>query len=198
MAENIKDNIWLTSRVRMISERKCRRYQNISFLSITYYSLFTVVLSIFSSYYSKPYPFLEQINLSASVVVLVASLVAGGFRFETSATVFRECYLKLQALYDQDELSDAERTAKYRELMLDYPNHKDEDYYDLLVNHTLLEGKHLKNGDYKLEWTWYMLSSFLARSLFYYGLVAALFFVPIIFLALPFLGEATPPQVQAP
>ncbi|OOG73892.1 hypothetical protein B0E45_06275 [Sinorhizobium sp. A49] len=198
MAEHIKDTIWINSRVRMIAERKYRRNQNVSFLAVTYYSLFTIILSIFSSFYITPYPFLEQINLSASVVVLVASLVAGGFRFETSATIFRECYLKLQTLHDQDELSAAEKTTLFRQMMMDFPNHKREDYYDFIVNHTILEWKDLKNGDQKIKCTPSILLSFLVRFTCYYGLVIALFSIPIIFLAFPLFCIDNPAPIQAP
>jgi hypothetical protein len=59
----INDTIWITSRVRMIAERKALRNQNVSFLAVTYYSLFTVILSVFDDFYRNPYPALDEINL---------------------------------------------------------------------------------------------------------------------------------------
>jgi hypothetical protein len=47
---NINDTIWITSRVRMIAERKAIENQNVSYLAVTYYSLFIIILSIFASY----------------------------------------------------------------------------------------------------------------------------------------------------
>lgn len=178
------DTIWITSRVRMIAERKALRNQNVSFLSVTYYSLFTVVLSIFDDFYSVPYPSIDEINLASSVVVLVASLVAAGFRLEARASVFRECYLKLQTLYDE-ELADQDKKMKYREIMDDFPNHTPRDYADLLVNHIALEGKKLTNGADQLDYTSFMMLSFLFRFALYWSLVTVLFVCPVLFLLYP-------------
>lgn len=186
--KSIGDRIWITSRVRMISERKALRNQNFSYIIVTYYSLFTVILSVFSSYYSKTYLLLEQLNLSASVVVLVASLVAGGFRFESSATVFRECYLKLQKLLAED-LPPSVKAERYSEILWDYPNHSSNDYYDFIVNHTLWENKNLNSGDDVLKYTLYMCISYFARRVFYYGVMTLLFLGPLLFLASPLVSS---------
>ncbi|MBB3412065.1 hypothetical protein FHT87_006035 [Rhizobium sp. BK316] len=169
----------------MISERKALRNQNVSFLAVTYYSLFSVILSIFADFYSEPYPVLDKINLSASVVVLVASLVAAGFRLEARASAFRECYLKLQSLYDE-ELPESDKKKKYREIMMDFPNHSPRDYTDLLVNHIMLEGKTLSSGTKTLVYTTAMAISFFARATLYWMLLALLFLGPVIFLLWPF------------
>lgn len=170
----------------MIAERKALRNQNVSYLAVTYYSVFTIVLSIFESYYSRPYPALEQINLSSSFVVLVASLVAAGFRLEAKAASYRECYLKLQRLYDE-KLPDDEKKLKYRDILFDFPNHSDRDYRDLLVNHILLEGKELTNGGKKLRYTLFMLLSFIVRRGLYYVFLTILFLGPLLFLVAPLL-----------
>ncbi|NEJ82435.1 SLATT domain-containing protein [Rhizobium leguminosarum] len=182
----INDTIWITSRVRMIAERKALRNQNISYLAVTYYSVFSVILSIFESFYSVPYPELGKLNLASSVVVLVASLAAGGFRMEARAASFRECYLKLQKLYDED-LPDQDKKLRYRDILLDFPNHSNHDYTDLLVNHMVLEGKELTNHGKPLKWTWFQFVSFFGRRILYWSIIAALFLVPVAFLVWPFL-----------
>ncbi|AYG68297.1 SLATT domain-containing protein [Rhizobium sp. CCGE531] len=184
--DNINDRIWITSRVRMIAESKALRNQRFSYVSVTYYSLFTVILSVFSTYYTKSYPLLEQINLSSSVVVLVASLVAGGFRFEASASFYRECYLKLQRLHAED-LPLLDKSRQYDEILWDYPNHSKNDYYDFLVSQIWFEGNKLKNGDRELNYTYYMWFSYLYRRILYYGMLTALFLVPLLFLFAPLL-----------
>ncbi|NTH46753.1 SLATT domain-containing protein [Agrobacterium rhizogenes] len=183
---NIDDRIWITSRVRMIAERKALRNQNISYMSVTYYSLFTVIVAVFSKFYVLTYPLLEEINLSASVVVLVASLVSGGFRFETSATVYRECYLKLQRLQGED-LPPEKKEEKYNEILWDYPNHSNNEYYDFIINHACLEGKKLTNGTHELKPTAYMWFSYLFRRAFYYGTIVVLFTAPVVFLGVPLI-----------
>lgn len=183
---NVDDRIWITSRVRMIAERKAIRNQNFSYIAVTYYSLFTVILSVFSKFYVQTYSMLEEINLSASVVVLVASLVAGGFRFETRANIYRECYLKLQRLESRG-LGDEEKLAEYLDILDIYPNHSEKDYYDLIINHTHWEGKNLNIGDKSLSPTRFMWISYLFRHFFYYACVFFLFVAPLLFLAWPFM-----------
>lgn len=184
---NVDDRIWITSRIRMIAERKAIRNQNVSYLSVTYYSLFTVVLSVFSKFYVQTYPLLENINLSASVIVLVASLVAGGFRFESRANIFRECYLKLQKL-ESKNVNSNERLNEYLEILEIYPNHSEKDYYDLIVNHTYWEGKELNIGDKPLTPTKYMWLSYIFRHTFYYMSITFLFVAPLVFLAWPLIS----------
>lgn len=185
---SINDTIWITSRVRMIAERKALRNQNISYLAVTYYSVFSVIISIFESFYSIQYTELGKLNLASSVVVLVASLVAGGFRLEARASSFRECYLKLQKLYDED-LPDNEKKLRYRDILFDFPNHSNHDYTDLLVNHMVLEGKKLTNNGTVLEWTLFQFLSFFGRRVLYCFVVLALFLVPVAVLVWPFLPE---------
>jgi hypothetical protein len=168
----------------MIAERKAIRNQNVSYLAVTYYSLFTVILSIFDTYYKVPYPVLDKISLAASVIVLVASLVAAGFRFEARAAEFRDCYLRLQRLFDQP-LTEDEKKDRYREMMLDFPNHSPADYTDMVINHTLIEEKQLYNDNKKIDYNWKMMTSWLIRKITYYGLLLFLFGGPLVFLLLP-------------
>ncbi|TIL56285.1 MAG: SLATT domain-containing protein [Mesorhizobium sp.] len=184
---NVDDRIWITSRIRMISERKALRKQNYSYLLLTYYSLFVVIISVFSQYYKSYYGLFDSINISASVLVLAASLVVSGFRFEATASIFRDCYLGLQKLHG-DDLSFEEKQKRYMDILSKYPNHSDNDYYDMLINHTLLEGKKLKNGETELSYTKFMAFSYLYRSLFFYLIVIVLFVLPVAFLCAPLLG----------
>jgi hypothetical protein len=181
---SIKDRIWLTSRARMISERKALRNQTCSYLAVTYYSLFVIIISLFSDYYRLFYGNFEEINISASVVVLAASLVAGGFRFETRAAAFRECYLRLQKLHGE-EIPESDKEKSYMELLSAYPNHPTRDYYDFVLRLTLFEKKPLNNGDHALNWQNSMLASFLFRGAVFYASMIILFTAPIIFLTAP-------------
>ena len=189
---NVKDNIWITSRARMIVERKSLRNQTASYLTVTYYSIFTILISIFSEFYSKTYSKLDEINLAASVVVLVASLVAGGFRFEAKANVFRECYLKLQKLL-KDNCTEEQRASRYDDILWDYPNHTTADYYDLIIQHTYWEGKKLTNGSEEIKRTKYIWFSYIFRRATYYGIISFLFLVPVAFLAAPFFDLCATP-----
>lgn len=184
--EAINNTIWVTSRVRMISERKAIKIQNLSYFVITYYSLFIILISIFQKYYENPYPALSQINLSASVVILVASLVASGFRLESRAASFRECYLKLQQLHDRDMELQTKKDA-YRDLLFDFPNHTPADYADMLIEQTLFGQKELTSGTQKISWNGYVLAFYLMRRTFYYSSVFTIVVAPIFFLTWPFV-----------
>lgn len=188
--EALNNTIWITSRVRMVSERKAIKNQNLSYFVITYYSLFIVLISIFETYYRDPYPALSQINISASVVILVASLVASGFRLESRAALFRECYLKLQKLHDQNMDLQTKKDT-YRDLLFDFPNHTPTDYSDMLIEHTLFGQKELTSGTQKISWNGYILAFYLTRRLFYYSSVLLLILAPVIFLAWPFVLRQT-------
>lgn len=183
-ALNIDDKIWITSRIRMIAERKLARNQLLSHITVTYYSLFTVLLSIFSDFYRDFYSLIDQINIAATVVVLVASLVAGGFRFEARAGAFRECYLRLQSLLDQNKDIDVKK-SDYNEILASYPNHSQNDYYDLIISQTAFENKELRNGENKIEATAFIWASYILRKFCFYFSVFILMTIPAAFLSWP-------------
>lgn len=181
---NIKDRIWITSRVRMISESKSLRYNKLSLIFLTYYSTFVVVFSIFSKYFRPAYSAFDEINLAASVVVLAVSLVVAGFKFEQIASIFRECYLSLQKLYSE-RISDEEKEERYNDILLRFPNHSNQDFYDFLVSHTLIERKKVWNGASELNYTKYMLASFIWRRVVLYTTLLNLSLLPILFFTYP-------------
>ncbi|RCS23511.1 SLATT domain-containing protein [Phyllobacterium salinisoli] len=183
----INDKIWITSRVRMISERKALNNNFWSLVILTYYSLITVVISVFSDFYQSYYSHFNDMVIAASIIVLVASLVVGGFRFEKTAALFRECYLSLEKLQSSD-LPDKDKAEKYGDILSLYPNHSDDDYYDFVVYHTCFERKDIWNGSGKISCTWYMTLSFLKRRLFRTSFIAIAIIAPIIFIAAPMFG----------
>ena len=85
-------------------------------------------------------------------------------------------------------MPEKEKRKKYREIMMDFPNHTPRDYSDLLVNHIMIEGKTLKNGEKEIRYTNYMLISFLFRFTFYWILIGFLFIAPLVFLIRPLLA----------
>lgn len=173
----------------MKSERKAIRNQNYSYLIVTYYSLFTIIIGIFSVYYTCFYPMLENFSLAASIVVLSASLVAGGFRFETRARDYRDCYLELQKLESNSTLSDEEKSAEYRSLLTKFPNHSPGDYYDFLVQHIVWEGKNLTSGGSAIRCKPLILINYTIRSILYYSVLLSLIIGPIVFLSIPLIAE---------
>jgi len=181
---DINDTIWITSRVRMISERKALRLQHISWFVVIYYSLFSIILSIFSRYYKRYYPDLDQFIIASSVIVLVAALISYGFRFSDRAHRFGDSYLELQELYDKDQ-DDKDKRAEYGAILRNYPGHSVHDYFDFLIHSIIFEGNQIKIGDKTLSVTLAMIISFMCRKIVFYSIMIVFFLGPVRFLLKP-------------
>lgn len=147
---------------------------------LAYYSVFTVLLSVFPDYFKSFYTYFNGIAVAASVAVLVASLVVGGFRFERTASLYRDCYLSLQRLYD-DEGDGRSKQKLYADTLVVCPNHSDGDYYDFLVTHIFLDGKNVSSAGEQVKCTRYMIFSFVWRRIVFWTLIALLVLIPLAF-----------------
>lgn len=165
----------------MISERKYLARQNVSYLLIVYYSIFSVLLAVFSDFYSERFYYFEEITTTSSVLVLVASLLATGFRFEARAAVFRDCYLKLQKL-EAEQMPEESKSSRYVDLLLDYPNHTEYDYHDFVIKHTYWDSKTLTSGNDTVKPTHFMWLSYSTRKASYYALLIVLLIAPLFIL----------------
>lgn len=184
----VQDKIWITSRVRMIAEKRLLQYNNWSLFLLAYYSVFTVVLSVFPNYFRSFYTYFDGIAVAASVAVLVASLVVGGFRFERTASLYRDCYLSLQRLYeDEGDISAKQKT--YADILVVCPNHSDGDYYDFLVTHIVLDGKKVSSAGEQVKCTRYMIFSFFWRRIVFWTLIALLLLIPLAFAVGPLAAK---------
>ena len=187
-ASYVQDKIWITSRVRMMAERRLLRYNNWSLFLLAYYSMFTVILSVFPEYFKSFYTFFDGITVAATVAVLVASLVVGGFRFEKTASLYRDCYLSLQRLYD-DEGDGRSKQKGYADTLVVCPNHSNGDYHDFLFDHIVLEGKEVTSNGKQLSCTWYMKFAYFSRRVVFWTLIGMLILTPLAFAAWPFLAK---------
>lgn len=185
---HVQDKIWITSRVRMMAEKRLLKYNNWSLFLLAYYSVFTVLLSVFPDYFKSFYTYFDGIAVAASVAVLVASLVVGGFRFERTASLFRDCYLSLQRLYE-DEGDSSSKQKPYADILMVCPNHSDGDYYDFLVSHIVLNGKKLSSAGEQIKCTWYMIISFYWRRTLFSVLIAILVLIPFAFAVGPLAAK---------
>lgn len=185
---NVQDKIWITSRIRMMAERRLLRYNNWSLFLLAYYSVFTVILSVFPEYFKNYYKYFDGITVTASVAVLVASLVVSGFRFERTASLYRDCYLSLQRLYEDD--GDARSKQKpYADILVVCPNHSNGDYYDFLFTRIILEGKEVTSNGERLECTPYVRFSYVSRRFFFWIMIGMLVLAPLFFAAGPFAAK---------
>ncbi|MBI2241484.1 MAG: SLATT domain-containing protein [Magnetospirillum gryphiswaldense] len=140
----IADKIWTTYKSRMISERRYIAYDLASNIWISTYSALLIGTSIFSDEIVLCYPSFAKVNILLSVLVFALSLVLYGFQFKEKAARYRECYLKLQALYDKrDDVSDL--AGAYNNIRENYANHSDRDYSDLLVESVIIRNRSIKD-----------------------------------------------------
>lgn len=187
-ANYVQDKIWITSRVRMMAERRVLRYNNWSLFLLAYYSLFTVLLSVFSDYFRSFYAYFDGITVAATVAVLVASLVVGGFRFERTASLYRDCYLSLQRLYE-DEGDGRFKQKFYADILVVCPNHSNGDYHDFLFTCLVLEGKDVTSNGKQLHCTRYMKFDYVWRRVVFWGLIGMLVLIPLMFAAGPLVAK---------
>jgi hypothetical protein len=164
----------------MMAEKRVLRYNNWSLFLLTYYSLFTVVISVFDDYFMPIYTYFDGLAVSAAVAVLAASLIVGGFRFERTASLYRDCYLSLQRLYD-DPGDGNSKQKPYADILMVCPNHSDGDYYDFLVTHLVLDGKKVSSAGEPVNCTKYMIASFFWRRCVFWTFIILLVLAPLAF-----------------
>ena len=127
--------IWLTYKTRIISEKRFKSYALVSHLALTWYAFLSIVFSIFQINIAKTLGAegATQASLVVSVLTFGLSLIIYGFRFEEYAGVHRDCYLRMQNVYQSND-SDSVKLDKYRKLLDHYPNHSTRDYQKFLLS----------------------------------------------------------------
>lgn len=138
-------NIWITSRTRMQSHSRYVRYDLISHIVLTAYSVLLLGFSVFSSHLDSTNigPYLSEISTVLSLSVLCASLVIWGLKFGKTADEHRECYLALQRLYDDKEAR--QEISAYHEILDRYPNQSNFDYESMLYRNVWCQKKVLQD-----------------------------------------------------
>lgn len=127
----------------MQSHARYMRYDLLSHIVLTAYSVLLLGFSVFSQHLngSPIGPYTSEISIVLSLSVLCASLVIWGLKFGKTADEHRECYLALQRLYeDHDARKDASR---YHQILDRYPNQSDFDYEAMLYRNVWCHGKEL-------------------------------------------------------
>ncbi len=138
-------NIWITSRTRMQSHARYKRYDLLSHIVLTAYSVLLLGFSVFSHHLTggRIGPYISEISIVLSLSVLCASLVIWGLKFGKTADEHRECYLALQRLYeDVDARQDA---STYHQILDRFPNQSDFDYESMLYRNVWCQGKALSD-----------------------------------------------------
>lgn len=185
----ISDNIWITSKTRMHSEVRYRLYSVVSHILLSYFSVVIIVISILSEALEEKVEHLSQINTVIALFLFATSLIVYGFKFEETARLHRECYLRLQELFSS-KFSEDEKIEHYNRILLAYPNHAERDYESLVVRRTLLNNADMSNSKGPVTYSVTMLISWIARGIGFWTFVAALVLIPIYLLFLPLFGSA--------
>ena len=178
----IKNRIWITAKSRIYSEKRFRRYDVASHLLLVLLSLTVITITLLDASHSSQ----EQIDtytIIFSVFILVASIVVFGFRFGETAALHRECYLRLQQLYDSREKAD-EVERCYHEILAAYPNHTDFDYDCLVLGRTFgQDGGMSKPDGSSVSWTWGMLFRWAIHHLVFWSIPAFFLAISVALLA---------------
>ncbi|MES2337107.1 MAG: SLATT domain-containing protein [Pseudomonadota bacterium] len=125
--------IWLTYKTRIISERRLKAYALVSHLALSWYAFLSIVLTIYQNNLAAQLgaTAATQASLVISVLTFGLSLIIYGFKFEESARTFRECYLRMQSIYQSAE-PDSVKLSEYSRALDHYPNHASRDYEAML------------------------------------------------------------------
>jgi len=142
--EKLRAKIWITSKARICSEARFRRYDLYSHLGTIYFSLCLILASI--KMLGADVEPRADLFVILSISLLVLSVVLWGFRFSHSADRHRECYLRLQRLYSQSDALD-DLAAKYHDALLAYPNHSSFDYRTFVVTEKFSKGSKLSDSE---------------------------------------------------
>ncbi|PCJ91180.1 MAG: hypothetical protein COA50_16765 [Flavobacteriaceae bacterium] len=166
----IKGRTWITAKSRIYAENRFRRYELMSHLLLSIYSIAIIALTIFKEFLPEGAP-VDAYTIVYSVLALSASIIVFGFRFGETAALHRECYLRLQELHDShDDAAEIERN--YHSILSSYPNHSDLDYARLVLSRTFPNNRNgLKRNDgTPIMWNFGMLMRWCIHQLFFWGM----------------------------
>lgn len=170
----IKDRIWITAKSRIYAEKRLRKYDIISHLILVLLSVIVIALTLLKGTLPQQAP-LDTYTVVYSVFILAASIVVFGFRYGETATLHRECYLRLQQLHDSREPAE-EIERRYHEILSSYPNHSDHDYECLVLGRTFLSAGGMSRPDgTPIKWTWGMACRWIVHEITFWGVPFVLF-----------------------
>lgn len=176
-------NIWITSRTRMQSHARFSRYDLLSHIVLTAYSVILLAFSVFADHLTNTNvgPYTSEISIVLSLSVLCASLVIWGLKFGKKADEHRECYLSLQRLYDDPQNRDNQ--ASYFEILDRYPNHSEFDYEGMLYRLIWCQGKVLRDREGIVRFCWMRFASFWFLRIVRFLIGTLVVSLPLLFLA---------------
>lgn len=144
----LRDRIWLTSKTRMTSERRCRTISHVMNATVAWYSLLLIFVSI-DQLVTGMSPRASVLSVIFSVSVFTLSLIIPALNFSGASEQFRSCYLNLDRLL-AEEVSDNELARRYHDTLSHYPNHLEFDHDTMIVS-SALRGRRLENATGELK-----------------------------------------------
>lgn len=182
-----RDNVWITSKSRMQSEKRCNTYFHAGQLLLPYYAFWMIVTSQFADKLSERVNAFDEITLSISIFLFAMTLIVAVFRFDEKGRVHRSCYLELQRILAEID-DDTALRKEYNKIMERHPNHSTTDYEDLLIDR-FLKGDKIKNSEGDISVGFYIWVKKVSRSIISYGALILSIILPPALLFLPFVGE---------
>lgn len=144
-----ESRIYITYKTRMTTEARLRYNARLWQALISYYSFCLIVYSLIEL--SGVYKIVQSpvVMTVLAVATFGISLYISGERYQERADQFKNCYLKLQALYVSD-LPTEEKLSRYAEILSIYENQSDDDYDEMLYD-SHIRGQALKNASGVIE-----------------------------------------------
>ncbi|WP_408080076.1 SLATT domain-containing protein [Sphingomonas plantiphila] len=172
------ERIYLTYKARVAAECRMHRLAFWSQILIAWYSIAIIIVSLadISTFYGVNDGGVATTSLS--VLVLTASVFVYSQRFELRAASFRECYLKLQELYDSTEHPEI-ILKKYHDILIPFENHSNFDYDSVLLS-AKVRGTHLIDAHGPIKFEGWALALHMGRIVLNYAIFIALASIPII------------------
>jgi len=172
--DSVKDGIWLTAHIRMVAEKRYRKYDYVFNLLLCWRSLTVATWATIRSS-QPPSPMLDTYAAVISGLVFAFSIITFGFRFGETAASYRDCYLRLQKLHDSEN-DPAILNREYHEILAGCNNQGEQDFDDLVLSRTLFVKRHLRGKDGReITWTGWMLARSALRFIIFWGAACALF-----------------------
>lgn len=172
----------------MQSHARYSRYDLLSHVVLTSYSVMLLGLSVFSSHLrdTKLGPYTSEVSIVLSLSMLCASLVIWGLKFGKAADQHRECYLALQRLYDDEQAR--KDVATYHQILDRYPNHSDFDYEMMLYNNVWRQNKKLRDRSGILKYNWWRAAKFQFSRLIRFFAELFVLTCPLIFIVILYVA----------
>lgn len=177
---NPTNRIWLTYKTRMVTEKRFKRYALISHLAMSWYAFLSIVFSIYQDRFALALG-VDGANKAALVISVLTfglSLIIYGFKYEDSANVFRECYLKMQSIYQSTDLDDV-KSKNYLSVLDQFPNHSDRDWKEMIFENWRAGRKVTGTDGNDIVLNWRAITIGYGHYGIRYGIIAAIFLMPL-------------------